>query len=621
MADPKAAFETITIQLGERPHDPLATLPSAAPVVELSAEGALGPAAIATQGLPLVSSGEQEEHDLAFVRQLGEGGMGRVDLAIQRALRREVAVKTTLGDSEEANHTLVQEAMFGGFLEHPNIVPIHLLGRNQSDQPVLVMKRVEGVAWRDLIAEPDHPHWEVLDKEPLLQHLEILMAVCNAVHYAHSNGVVHRDIKPENVMIGAFGEVYLLDWGVATRLDGPPSKAVVGTLAYMAPEMLDGTFSRQSDVYLLGASLHEALVGAPPHSGSGVWEVVTRIALREATDFPPEVPAELGELCNLATHRDPSRRPQSALELRQRVEQFLEHRASYTLCEEAEGRLGELRDASAESSEVTAGAFAACQFGFEQALRVWPENEDARVGLQTCLELRIDRELRRRNRGLVESLLAALPRPVPALAERLAQLDAELAEQERSRRELAALQQEHDPLVAGRQRGALGAVASALGCAAAWGAGEASRRSGVPITHGAVALAIALLTGVVALGVGALGRSLLATTFGRGVASCVLTGIAAILLNHGLCWQLGLPVETGFVFDALLAAAIVTVISATLDSRVVIMAAAALVAALTAAAWPARALEILGSAMLAGSLLMAWRELWDHRRSSGAEPG
>ena len=154
--------------------------------------------------------------DFRRIRVLGEGGMGQVILAHQQTLDREVAIKRTKAEVADASAvaSLLIEARIMGALEHPNIVPVHLLGRDGNGNPVLVMKRIEGVSWRDLLLQPDHPVWDRLQlqsRERLVNNLEILMQVCSAVHFAHSRGVIHRYIKPEKVMLCGFGEFYLVD--------------------------------------------------------------------------------------------------------------------------------------------------------------------------------------------------------------------------------------------------------------------------------------------------------------------------------------------------------------------------------------------------------------------------
>ena len=154
---------------------------------------------------------------------LGEGGMGVVRLADQVSLHRSVAVKTLRPEksSDAALLALLREAWVTGALEHPNIVPVYALGRNEEKMPVFVMKRVEGTPWSTLLADPTHPLVARGggDKDPLHFHLELLLKVCDALAFAHSRQLIHRDVKPENVMLGAFGEVYLLDWGIAVSLD------------------------------------------------------------------------------------------------------------------------------------------------------------------------------------------------------------------------------------------------------------------------------------------------------------------------------------------------------------------------------------------------------------------
>jgi len=211
--------------------------------------------------------------------------MGVVHVAEQRSLARDVAVKTIQeGADPTARALLVREARIMGALEHPNLVPVHALGVDGRGAPLIVMKRVEGVSWRDLLSEPGHPSWKPLlagHGDPLRANVEILSQICSALAFAHDRGVVHRDIKPDNVMIGRFGEVYLLDWGVALRLEERANEAqtFVGTPGYAAPEMvvanplLIGTWT---DIYLLGGVLFEVLVGRVPHEASTARAALAR---------------------------------------------------------------------------------------------------------------------------------------------------------------------------------------------------------------------------------------------------------------------------------------------------------------------------------------------------------
>ena len=167
-----------------------------------------------------------------------------------------------------------------GMLEHPNIVPVHFVELGSDGAPLVVMKRVAGTEWNKLIDRADEVKRRFGTTDLLTWNLDILMSVLDALRFAHHRGVIHRDVKPSNVMIGDFGEVYLLDWGIAVSLRDDPSgrlptlssrPELAGTPAYLAPEMRGRPGSpRQSertDVYLAGAVLYEIVTGAPPHRG------------------------------------------------------------------------------------------------------------------------------------------------------------------------------------------------------------------------------------------------------------------------------------------------------------------------------------------------------------------
>ncbi|MBL8933652.1 MAG: serine/threonine protein kinase, partial [Archangium sp.] len=225
---------------------------------------------------------------------LGRGGMGVVRLSTQQSLNRKVAVKSLRPDraGESEIEALVAEAWRTGRLEHPNILPVYSLRLLPDGQPELVMKRIEGRSWsEELRANPVFVD-STLRRESLSRHLLVLGQVCHALHFAHARGLVHRDVKPDNVMLGAFGEVYLVDWGIATAPG--PARGLAGTPAYAAPEMLggDGVLSAATDVYLLGAVLFEVLTGQPPHLRATPSEVLASI-LQSEPQLSPSVPREL----------------------------------------------------------------------------------------------------------------------------------------------------------------------------------------------------------------------------------------------------------------------------------------------------------------------------------------
>ena len=220
---------------------------------------------------------ELGESKYRLLEELGRGGMGIVYLAEDRILGRRVALKvlTAAAAPPGAVDRIWNEARILARLEHPGIVPVHDAGALPDGRVFYAMKRVDGKRLDELA--------------PSLSRAERLRAfqrICEAVAFAHARGVVHRDLKPENVMVGSFGEVLVMDWGVAKALDGsagaPPlvagsarpettaAGAVIGTLAYMAPEQAEGAADRigaAADVYGLGAILYFLLSGRAPFDG------------------------------------------------------------------------------------------------------------------------------------------------------------------------------------------------------------------------------------------------------------------------------------------------------------------------------------------------------------------
>ncbi len=419
-----------------------------------------------SEGLPrLLGAGA----DFDLGAPLARGGMAVVHEATQRSLGREVAIKRLRPDrrSDRMRHQLLREARVAGELEHPHVIPVHGVGVDGDGEPALVMKRVAGISWRAFMRRPDT---RVPGDTPLDRNLEILRAVARALHFAHRRGVVHRDLKPENVMVGDFGEIYLLDWGIALRLgpDGAaPTDTVAGTPGYMAPEMAAATgVTARSDVYLLGAVLHELLTGAPPHEGGTLYGAMVAAYRSREPRYTPETPAELAAIAWRAMARDPADRFASADDFRLAVMAFLRHRESHVVASEAEARLGALL-ATAPDDETTAWRyFGAARFGFEQALRVWPENGNAEAGRERAIHEMARREARAGRPETATSLLAELPEPDPAVA---AEVEAARARASAADAELAALRElEHelDPAVGARSR-----VRVALGLAVVLGLG------------------------------------------------------------------------------------------------------------------------------------------------------
>ncbi|MGE3511450.1 MAG: protein kinase [Vicinamibacterales bacterium] len=229
--------------------------------------------------------------------ELGRGGMGIVRLAEDPELGRQLAIKFVREAGTDAAAQFLNEAQITAQLEHPNIVPVHEVGRDVLGRPWIAMKHIEGDSLAKVIEE-----WKLHGKRGALRGedystiLGIFNKACDAVAFAHSRGVIHRDIKPANIMVGAYGEVLVVDWGLAKGLGRRDSLRpgtserianaqvtlvgdVFGTPAYMAPEQARGDvdqISERTDIFALGATLFHLVTLCPPYSGRHSDEVLAR---------------------------------------------------------------------------------------------------------------------------------------------------------------------------------------------------------------------------------------------------------------------------------------------------------------------------------------------------------
>lgn len=282
---------------------------------------------------------------------LGEGGMGEVRQARDVVVGREVAVKTMRRELESvARERFLHEARVQGQLEHPAVVPIYDLGLTADRRLFFTMKCVRGESLEALVAKLANRDKSTVERYPPRKLLAAFGQLALAVEYAHRRGVVHRDLKPANVMLGDFGELYVLDWGLA-RVPNAPEVAVavsaptlagergatldgsvLGTPGYMAPEQVSGAIGRidaRADVYALGAILYELLALEPLH-GQATNEAVMQATLTGPT--PPlgnrpssaHIPPELLALVGKATALRPEDRPASARDLATAIDAYLD---------------------------------------------------------------------------------------------------------------------------------------------------------------------------------------------------------------------------------------------------------------------------------------------------------
>jgi serine/threonine protein kinase/formylglycine-generating enzyme required for sulfatase activity len=360
----------------------------------------------------------------ALLEELGRGGMGVVYRARQPGLGREVALKQAIFTRPQDRAQFVAEALITSRLDHPNIVPVYNLLTTANGDCALTMKLARGTSWRALLhPSPEHQ----ADRRDLDFHIGVLLSLANAVGFAHSRSVVHNDLKPENVMVGEFGEVLLMDWGVAVdiseRVDPQQPvrhrsqlQAPCGTPSYMPPELARGRGEEVgpwTDTYLLGSILHEVLTGVPPHRRGSFSETVAAAAAGEVDPLPTSAPEGLRRVCERALESDRTRRYQTAGAFLQALKDYLTSRDSLALCDEAERRVeqawswvrsnGHTEERSRLYAQLAEGASS-----FRQALVLWPANERARKGAESTTVGLVEQALAHGDLGLAASELERL---------------------------------------------------------------------------------------------------------------------------------------------------------------------------------------------------------------------
>ena len=283
--------------------------------------------------------------------EIGRGGMGTVHRVLDRRILREIARKRLPRSDLDPSSLgrFIVEAQTHGQLEHPNIVPVHGLGFDANGAVYLDMKLVRGRTLHELIDDVGERR---LQADVLSDHLGVFLKVCDALAYAHSRGVIHQDLKPENIMVGEFGQVYVMDWGIALVTDDGAADgvlltealrsatrpdAIIGTPAFMAPEQLVESdavpLGPHTDVFQLGALLYVILTGRGPYEGLPLIQTIAR-AQRGMVTPPeevagPDVPPALSRICMTAMAATPDERTPSVMQLKREIESFL--RGSWNL--------------------------------------------------------------------------------------------------------------------------------------------------------------------------------------------------------------------------------------------------------------------------------------------------
>ena len=400
-------------------------------------------------GAPEVLKHAAFDDRYAYRKPLGAGGMGVVNLFRDHTIGRDVAMKVArpLGPDTQSRLRFVREARVQGQLEHPSVVPVYDLGLDPKGDVYFTMQRVRGVSLADVIDGLKGKDEAISSLWTLRRRLAVFNQVCLAVDFVHHRGVIHRDLKPDNIMLGDYGEVYLLDWGLAKvhgaaeishaterpedeaehtapgrvdAFDGAETIAgeMLGTPGYMAPEQMQGAedLDGRADVYALGAILFELLTLELLHRqdsrASVIHATLKTDGARPAERCPEaEVPPELDALVHRCTRLDPSKRPPSARDVSRAVEAYLDGDRDLAL----------RRDLAAQRAEDARQSFAAVRDG------TGGETEARRRAMrEVTAALALDPDNRVARETLVR-LLAEPPREMPPEAA------AELAARETAR--------------------------------------------------------------------------------------------------------------------------------------------------------------------------------------------
>ncbi|TNE89140.1 MAG: protein kinase [Deltaproteobacteria bacterium] len=403
---------------------------------------------------------------------LGTGAMGEVRKVRDRDLNRVMAMKIIRNRLLAKRRVLarfVEEAQATAQLTHPGIVPVHELGRLPDGRLYFTMQVVTGTTLRRLLRELHTAsaggRWGRTESGLTLRRIiDIFRKACDAVAYAHSRGVVHRDLKPENIMVGSFGEVLVLDWGLAkvwgetlpesasegdepvvTNRTGRSALStqhgtVAGTPAYMPPEQARGEFgllTPRSDVYALGSTLYEILAGRPPYDGRDA-----QLVLREVLAGPPPPPGEIQktQTVTMTLHRDDMDAADPAV--RPRIPEALDAIVRKAMSRDAEDRF-------AHAGQIS-DALVAWLEGVQKRSEAKRITRSARDLLpEVDRDRRAARELRTAAKRLLSRLPAqadaVLKEPAWALEDQAAQLDRKAAMQATEVRQLLLGALGHDP--------------------------------------------------------------------------------------------------------------------------------------------------------------------------------
>ncbi len=567
-------------------------------------------------GRDLLSPATTLEGSYEIDRTLGQGGSAIVRLARQYSLGRFVALKSPLhgAASPAAVKRILQEGWATGALDHPGVVAVHDIAVDEGGCPHIVMRRVDGRTWTELLADPDAvvALYGVRDVEEW--HLRVLMSIASTVHHAHRMGILHRDLKPDNVMIGPGGEVVLLDWGIAVALDPErvpylPAAAeqsrVAGTPRFMSPELAAADGARQTvatDVYLLGGLLHAILTADGPHLGDDARTVIESVA---SFMYPlgADPPDRLRLICARALAAEPEDRPASAEDFRRLVQAFLEERAADTLTDAAalEDRQMQAEIARAGDPDSVLRHFASARANYEQAVR---SGSGSARAAQALAALRTNFARWQLQRGFPEAAHAVVGEMDVSPVELVAAIDAARLEEQQKKSAAEAVLADHNPRARILTRAYVSLILGLFFTLAPAYAAAFHRDPSYLELHTTTGTLLLLILGLWWWARDSLERTSLNRLFIRTAA---IAPVAQMVLMLGL-WRAGVPSDRAVQFFPLTSAALTAVLAAAeapwfFVASIGYGVAFVVSAGVPALRWP---LHTLANALLAGVALAQW---------------
>lgn len=561
--------------------------------------------------------------DLEIGETIAEGGMSLIKRGTQVPLKRQVAIKTTHDDdSQRARNALLEESWVTGHLEHPNVIPVYVLGEDERGSPVIVMKQIEGVSWDVVLKAPDAaPRKTIADLD---FHLEVLLQVTQAVRFAHSRGIVHRDLKPENVMLGNFGEVYVLDWGLAVGVgsDAPDfvtpranADGLRGTPAYMAPEMTMKTaelVDERTDVFLLGATLFEILYEIAPFWTESTIQSLVRAHASTPLKPPVDAPPELSAIARRAMSRDPNERFESVDAFREAIEHYRAHREAIELTNQAQRRMHRLTtlalsDPEDEATELLETYFET-RYALKHALREWPDNRPAQETLNRLAQVMFEYFLKREDFGSATGCLSDMhPADRPPYARRL---QAERSEYEKLRAEVEQIRYDEDARVEVERRLLLGIAISAIwSCSAFY---KAYQRWGIDPEQIPRDYLTSLIptVGVPLVAIFIFRRMMASNAFNRRVFLFVFAGLSAVVFMRVAAWHYDVSWHVTTTMEHGMYAMIAFLFGVATDMRIARATVLLVAAAILGVIFPMYQLAFMGTAFLLFAPYQVW--LWTH---------